>query len=168
MHSQNKTIYDFQVKKSNGELLPLNQFRGKVLLIVNTASKCGFTPQYAELQKLHEKYEGAGLVILGFPCNQFGHQEPGDAKEINDFCSLNFGVTFPILEKIDVNGEHADPLFDFLKEKASGLMGTQAIKWNFTKFLVNRTGDKMERFAPTTEPKSMVAEIESLLAQKAP
>ncbi|MEQ1892035.1 MAG: glutathione peroxidase [Planctomycetota bacterium] len=137
--------------------------RGKVLLIVNTASRCGFTPQYAGLEELWRRYKERGLVVLGFPCDQFGHQEPGDAAEIAEFCQVNYGVTFPLYAKVEVNGEGAHPLFVQLKAAAPGLLGTQAIKWNFTKFLVDRGGAVVERYAPNTEPAKLAADIERLL-----
>lgn len=157
------SIYDFTVKTIQGDEKTLTEYKGKVLLIVNTASKCGFTPQYKELQELYEQYRDKGFVVLGFPCNQFGHQEPGTEEEIAQFCELNYGVTFPMFAKVDVNGEHAHPLFVYLAEKAPGVFGTKAIKWNFTKFLVDRNGNVVERFAPQTKPSELKAEIEKLL-----
>jgi glutathione peroxidase len=155
-------VYDFSAKSLAGEEVPLQRFEGQVLLIVNTASKCGFTPQYRGLEDLHREYEGRGFAVLGFPCNQFGAQEPGGAKEISAFCSSNYDVTFPMFEKIDVNGAHAHPLYNFLKREKSGLLGS-AIKWNFTKFLVDRAGRVTARHAPTTRPESLKREIEALL-----
>ncbi|WP_027409783.1 glutathione peroxidase [Anoxybacteroides tepidamans] len=157
------SIYDFSVKTIQGEEKRLAEYKGNVLLIVNTASKCGFTPQYKELQELYEEYRDKGLVVLGFPCNQFGNQEPGAEEEIAQFCELNYGVTFPMFAKVDVNGEHAHPLFDYLTDKAPGVFGTKAIKWNFTKFLVDRNGNVIERFAPKMKPSDLKEEIEKLL-----
>ncbi len=161
--SVTETVYQFSVKKNSVDTISLSQFKGKVLLIVNTASKCGFTPQYEGLEKLYNQFKDRGLVILGFPCNQFGAQEPGTQEEINQFCSVNFGVTFPILNKIDVNGENADPLYQFLKKQSKGILGTEAIKWNFTKFLVDKNGQVIDRYASTTEPKDLAEHIEKLL-----
>ncbi len=157
------TVHDFSAKALSGEDVSLADFRGKVLLIVNTASKCGFTPQYAGLEKLHEELSPRGFAVLGFPCNQFGQQEPGDAQEIQTFCSLNYNVTFPIFAKIDVNGAGAHPLYEFLKGEKAGLLGIEAIKWNFSKFLVDKEGRVVERYAPTTTPASLKADIEALL-----
>lgn len=157
------SVYDFTVKTIRGEEQSLADYRGKVLLIVNTASKCGFTPQYKELQELYEQYRDRGFVVLGFPCNQFGHQEPGTEEEIEQFCQVNYGVTFPMFAKVDVNGENAHPLFQYLKEKAPGVFGTKAIKWNFTKFLVDRNGNVVARFASQTKPSELKNEIEELL-----
>lgn len=157
--------HDFSVERLNGETLGLDQYRGKVLLIVNTASKCGFTPQYQGLEELHRQFKDKGVEVLGFPCNQFGAQEPGSADEIGAFCEKNYGVTFPLFAKIDVNGDGAHPLFKYLKQAAPGLMGTEAIKWNFTKFLVRRDGSVYKRYAPQTEPKELIADIEALLAE---
>ena len=157
------SIYDFLVKTIRGEEQSLADYKGKVLLIVNTASKCGFTPQYKELQELYEQYRDRGFVVLGFPCNQFGNQEPGTEEEIEQFCQVNYGVTFPMFAKVDVNGENAHPLFQYLKEKAPGVLGTKAIKWNFTKFLVDRNGNVVARFAPQTRPSELISEMEKLL-----
>ena len=157
------SIYDFRVKTIRGEEQSLADYKGKVLLIVNTASKCGFTPQYKELQELYEQYRDRGFVVLGFPCNQFGNQEPGTEEEIEQFCQVNYGVTFPMFAKVDVNGENAHPLFQYLKEKATGVLGTKAIKWNFTKFLVDRNGNVVARFAPQTRPSELISEMEKLL-----
>ncbi|MGB1271195.1 MAG: glutathione peroxidase [Endozoicomonas sp.] len=143
----------------NGQLQSLGDYQGKVVLIVNTASRCGFTPQYQGLEHLHNRYKDQGLVILGFPCNQFGRQEPGDSDEIGAFCEKNYGVTFPVFEKIEVNGEGATPLYKDLKTAAPGLLGTQKIKWNFTKFLLNRKGEVMGRYAPTTKPEDLEKDI---------
>lgn len=157
------SAYEFIATTLNGESMQLDRFHGKVALIVNTASKCGFTPQYKGLEALYEKYRDRGFIVLGFPCNQFGAQEPGSSDEISEFCEMNFGVSFPMFEKIDVNGANAHPLFAFLTRKKRGLLGTGAIKWNFTKFLVDRDGNVVERYAPTTEPASIAADIEKLL-----
>ncbi len=157
------TIADFTVKLPGGSEKPLSDYAGKVLLIVNVASKCGFTPQYAGLEALHRKYGERGFAILAFPCNQFGAQEPGDAEEISNFCSLTYDVTFPLMAKIEVNGSGADPLYDYLKAAKPGLMGSKAIKWNFTKFLVDRTGAPVKRYAPTDKPESLEKDIEKLL-----
>jgi len=159
------TVHDFTAKALSGEDVSLADFRGKVLLIVNTASKCGFTPQYAGLEKLHEELSPRGFAVLGFPCNQFGQQEPGDAQEIQKFCSLSYNVTFPMFAKIDVNGANAHPLYEFLKSEKSGLLGIEAIKWNFSKFLVDQEGRVVERYAPTTTPASLKGDIEALLAR---
>jgi len=146
-----------------GEQKTLADFSGKALLVVNTASKCGFTPQYKGLEKLWEEYKDEGLVILGFPCNQFGKQEPGDEGAISSFCELNYGVSFPLFKKIDVNGSDAHPLFTELKKRAPGLLGSQGIKWNFTKFLISADGQQVKRFAPATKPEDLTGEIEALL-----
>jgi len=156
-------IYDFAVKDIHGKTIKLDAYKGKPLLIVNTASKCGFTPQYKGLEALYEKLHGKGLEILGFPCNQFGEQEPGSEAEIESFCELNYGVTFPMFAKIDVNGDGAAPLYKYLKKEKRGLMGSEAIKWNFTKFLVDRSGKVIERYAPKTEPASIAGDIEKIL-----
>ncbi|ACG78151.1 glutathione peroxidase [Phenylobacterium zucineum HLK1] len=157
------SIYDFTAETIDGAPAPLADHRGKVLLIVNTASKCGFTRQYEGLEALYRRYRDRGLVILGFPCNQFGAQEPGDAEEIRSFCSLTYEVDFPLMRKIDVNGPTAHPLYAFLKKEKKGVLGTEAIKWNFTKFLVDRSGKVVDRFAPTVEPKALEGAIEALL-----
>ena len=157
------TITDFEVKAADGGAVSLDTWRGKVLLIVNTASKCGFTPQYEGLEALHRKYAERGFEVLAFPCNQFGAQEPGDAKEIANFCSLTYDVTFPVFAKVDVNGGGADPLFERLKADAPGVLGSKAVKWNFTKFLVDRSGKTVRRYAPTTKPEDLAADIEALL-----
>lgn len=153
------SIYEFSAKLNNGADQPLATYQGKVLLIVNTASQCGFTPQYKGLQELYAKYHDRGLEVLGFPCDQFGHQEPGNDDEIKSFCVANYGVSFPLFSKIEVNGEGAHPLYKFLKNAKSGLLG-DAIKWNFTKFLVDKQGTVVERFAPTTTPEKIAADIE--------
>jgi glutathione peroxidase len=155
-------IYDFSAKSLSGEEVPLKRFEGKVLLIVNTASKCGFTPQYQGLEALYREFSPRGFSVLGFPCNQFGGQEPGDAKQIADFCEIKFDVTFPMFSKIDVNGFDAHPLYNYLKKERSGLLGP-SIKWNFTKFLVDREGRVVARHAPTTAPDGLKKEIEALL-----
>ena len=159
------TVHDFQANSLDGKPVELKQYRGKVLLIVNTASKCGFTPQYKDLEQIHRQFGDRGVEVLGFPCNQFGAQEPGGAGEIGAFCEKNYGVTFPLFEKIDVNGGGAHPLFRHLKSEAPGLLGTQAIKWNFTKFLVRKDGSVYKRYAPRTEPRELVKDIEKLLAE---
>jgi glutathione peroxidase len=151
------------VKQPDGSEADLSPYAGKVLLIVNVASKCGFTPQYAGLEELHRKYADRGFEVLGFPCNQFGAQEPGDAAEIARFCSLTYDVTFPVFGKIDVNGDNAAPLYRYLKKAAPGLFGTEGIKWNFTKFLIDRDGQVVERYAPTTKPADIAEDIEKLL-----
>ena len=155
-------IYDFSAKSLDGEELPLRRFEGKVLLIVNTASQCGFTPQYRALEALQRELSSRGFAVLGFPCNQFGGQEPGDATEIMAFCTSKYDVTFPMFEKVDVNGANAHPLYNYLKDEKSGLLGA-SIKWNFTKFLVDRAGNVVARHAPTTKPESLKREIEALL-----
>ncbi|MBW2694139.1 MAG: glutathione peroxidase [Deltaproteobacteria bacterium] len=156
-------VYDFEVNRLNGDSAKLSEYRGKALLIVNTASKCGFTSQYSGLEKLYGKFQARGLEILGFPCNQFGKQEPGGSEEIAEFCSVNYGVTFPMFEKIDVNGKNAHPLYQHLKSEARGLLGSEPIKWNFTKFLVNREGEVVERYGSTTKPEQIEADIEAAL-----
>lgn len=159
------TIYDFTATANDGEEINFAQFKGKVLLIVNTASQCGFTPQYKGLEELHKKYEAAGLVVIGFPCNQFGQQEPGSDNEIASFCEVNFGVTFQLMKKIDVNGKNALPLFKFLKDKTGGFFG-QKIKWNFTKFLISRDGQTIKRFSPIKTPASLERQIIEMLNTK--
>ncbi|HSZ53912.1 MAG TPA: glutathione peroxidase [Caulobacteraceae bacterium] len=156
-------IYGFEAASLGGSLTGLSDYRGKVVLVVNTASKCGFTPQYEGLEALWRKHRDRGLVVLGFPCNQFGAQEPGDAEEIASFCSLSYDVTFPMMAKIDVNGPTADPLWAWLKSQKKGLLGTQAIKWNFTKFLVGRDGRVIGRYPPTTPPQALESAIEAAL-----
>jgi glutathione peroxidase len=156
------SVYDFTAKSLAGGDLPLKQFEGKVLLIVNTASKCGFTPQYQGLEALHRELSPRGFAVLGFPCNQFGAQEPGNAGEIQEFCSTHYDVTFPLFEKIDVNGANAHPLYEYLKRQQSGLLGS-SIKWNFTKFLVDRAGTVVARYAPTARPEGLRQQIETLL-----
>ena len=156
------TIYDFKALTSNGKELDLKQFKGKVLLIVNTASKCGFTPQFAGLEELHKKYKDKGLVILGFPCNQFAQQDPGSDEEISNFCQVNYGVTFQMMKKIDVNGPNESPIYKFLKERTKNILG-EDIKWNFTKFLISSDGSRIKRYAPTVKPERMEKDIEELL-----
>jgi len=156
-------IADFTAVLPSGEAVSLAGRAGKVLLIVNTASKCGFTPQYAGLEALWQKYRDRGFEVIGFPCNQFGGQEPGDAGEIASFCDLNFGISFPLMAKIEVNGKNAPPLYEWLKREAPGLLGTRAIKWNFTKFLIGRDGKPVRRYAPTARPEALAADIEALL-----
>ena len=158
------SIYDFSARLSTGEERHLADFRGKVLLVVNVASKCGFTPQYEGLQNLCEQFGPRGFEVLAFPCDQFGHQEPGSDAEISAFCERNYGVTFPLFAKIEVNGENAHPLYKALKREAPGLLGTQAIKWNFTKFLVNRQRRVVRRYAPTDKPEKLAPDIEAILA----
>jgi glutathione peroxidase len=157
-------LYDIEVAGIDGKPQKLADYAGKVLLVVNVASKCGFTPQYAGLEKLYRKYADRGLVVLGFPCNQFGGQEPGTEKEIAQFCSRDYGVSFPMFAKVEVNGDNAHPLFGLLKREAPGLLGSQAIKWNFTKFLVDRHGGVKKRFAPADTPESIEAQIDAALA----
>ena len=156
--------YDFSAPLLSGETVGLDRFRGQVLLVVNTASQCGFTPQYKGLQALHERYHGRGFSVLGFPCNQFGRQEPGSAAEIAAFCERDYGVTFPMFARVDVNGPGAHPLFRYLKSRARGLLWTQRIKWNFTKFLVARDGRVVRRYGPAAAPERIAADIEALLA----
>ncbi len=156
-------VRDFTVKMPDGTALALSELPAGPILIVNTASKCGFTPQYEGLEKLHEDYAAKGLTVLGFPCNQFGAQEPGDASEIANFCSLTYDVKFPVLAKVEVNGDGADPLYKHLKKEAKGLLGSQAIKWNFTKFLVDKAGNVVKRYAPTDKPESLRGDIEAQL-----
>ena len=157
------TIYNFTAKSLRGKDVSLSEFRGKPLLIVNTASKCGFTPQYEGLEKLYKEHQARGLVVLGFPCNQFGAQEPGGEAEISAFCQVNYGVTFPMFAKIEVNGQGAHPLYDYLKSEKPGVLGTKNIKWNFTKFLVDRAGKVVGRFAPMTKPEAMEQAIARVL-----
>jgi glutathione peroxidase len=157
------TAHDFNATSLDGKPVPLKEFAGKVILIVNTASKCGFTPQYEGLEALYQKYRDRGLVVLGFPCNQFGAQEPGSAAEIGSFCEKNYGVSFPMFEKIDVNGDATHPLYQWLKKSARGLLGSERIKWNFTKFLLDRQGNPIERYAPVKKPGDLAKDIEALL-----
>lgn len=156
------TIYDYKALTSKGKELDFKELEGKVLLIVNTASKCGLTPQFEGLEKLHETYKDQGLVVIGFPCNQFAHQDPGSDEEISGFCQLNYGVTFQIMKKVDVNGSEADPIFKYLKAKTGGWFGS-AIKWNFTKFLISRDGKTVKRYAPVTKPEKMEKDIRKML-----
>lgn len=157
------TIYDFSCATPGGDEKSLAEYKGKVILVVNTASKCGFTPQFAGLEELYQKYKDKGLEILGFPCNQFGNQDPGSNDEITEFCQLNYGVSFPMFGKIEVNGPSADPLYDHLKSEAPGVLGSKGIKWNFTKFLVDRNGNVVDRYASATKPSKIAADIEKLL-----
>ena len=157
------TAYDFSAKDLDGKEHSLSEFKGKPMLVVNTASKCGFTPQYTGLEKLYKEYGGKGLVVLGFPCDQFGHQEPGDAEEIRNFCSLNYDVSFPLFEKVEVNGAKAHPFWQWLKKEKPGLLGMEAIKWNFTKFLVDRSGKVVKRYAPTDTPEKIEKDLASVL-----
>ena len=157
------SIYDFSAKDIDGNEQSLGAYRGKTMLIVNVASKCGFTPQYTGLEALYEKFRGQGLAVLGFPCDQFGHQEPGDEAEIRNFCSLNYDVSFPMFAKIDVNGADAHPLYKYLKHEAKGLLGSESIKWNFTKFLVDKDGKVVRRYAPTDTPESIDKDIAAAL-----
>ena len=157
------TIYDFNARDLNGNEVDFDQFKDKVLLIVNTASKCGFTPQFEGLEELHQSYKDQGLVVIGFPCNQFGSQDPGSNEEIGAFCQKNYGVSFLMMEKVDVNGDNEHPLYTWLKKQEGGFL-TDGIKWNFTKFLINRQGEVVDRYAPTTKPKALESEIVKLLA----
>jgi len=163
MTTTDTSVYDFTAQTLDGKPASLADFRGKVILIVNTASKCGFTPQFAGLEALYETYKDRGLVVLGFPCNQFGAQEPGNAEEIASFCKLTYDVTFPMMAKIDVNGPNTHPLYVWLKSRKKGLFGSEGIKWNFTKFLVSRQGEVVARFGPMSEPKSLEKAIEAAL-----
>jgi glutathione peroxidase len=158
------SVYDFEARQIDGKTVPLAKFKGKPMLIVNTASACGYTPQFAGLEKLHEAYGKKGLVVLGFPCNQFGQQDPGSNDEIASFCQLNYGVTFPMMAKVDVNGPAADPLYQWLAKEAPGLLGSTAIKWNVTKFLIGQDGQGIKRDAPADEPASLKTDIEAALA----
>lgn len=157
------SIYDFEVKTIDGETVRLDRYRGKTLLIVNTASQCGYTPQYTGLETLYQKYQSRDLVVLGFPCNQFGEQEPGDEKEIKEFCSLRFNVSFPMFAKVDVNGDAAHPLYQFLKKQSKGILGTESVKWNFTKFLVDKTGKVLDRYAPNVKPEELEGDLTKVL-----
>ncbi len=158
------SIYDFDAQSIDGKSVPLRQYEGKPLLIVNTASACGFTPQFGGLEKLHQAYGARGLVVLGFPCNQFGSQDPGSNDEIASFCQLNYGVSFPMMGKIDVNGEQAHPIYQWLTAEAPGLLGSKAVKWNFTKFLVGKDGRVIKRYAPQDAPEKLASDIEAALA----
>ncbi|MCH8536831.1 MAG: glutathione peroxidase [Alkalimonas sp.] len=159
------SIHQFSVKDAQGNSVDLSQYKGKTVLVVNTASQCGFTPQYQELEKLYQQFQANGFEILAFPCNQFGGQEPGSNAEIQQFCQLNYGVSFPVFAKIQVNGPEAEPLFEFLKDQARGLLKTRAIKWNFTKFLINDKGQVVKRYAPRTKPLAISQSVEELLAE---
>jgi len=158
------TVYDFSAQTIDGKTRKLADYKGQVLLVVNTASKCGFTPQYKGLEEIYKRYKDRGFAVLGFPCNQFGAQEPGPESEIAEFCEMNYGVTFPMFAKVDVNGDGAHPLFKHLTRAKKGLLGSEAIKWNFTKFLVGKDGQVIERYAPTTAPEAIVKDIEQALA----
>ncbi|WP_413291676.1 glutathione peroxidase [Bdellovibrio sp. HCB185ZH] len=159
-----QSLQSFTVKDSAGRDISLEKYQGQVVLVVNVASKCGFTPQYKGLEELYEKFKGQGFTVLGFPCNQFGAQEPGNNEEIQQFCSLNYGVQFPVMAKVDVNGSKADPLYKWMKESAPGILGTELIKWNFTKFLIGKNGKVLKRYAPNDEPKDMVEDIQKALS----
>lgn len=161
--AEQKNVYSFHANNIKGEDISLEKFQGKALLIVNVASKCGFTPQYEGLEAIYRKYKDRGFEVLGFPCNQFGAQEPGDANEIQSFCKLTYDVSFPMFAKIDVNGDNAHPLYQFLKKEEKGLLGTEAIKWNFTKFLIDKNGKVVDRFAPQTKPEDLGKDIEKVL-----
>ena len=161
------SVYEFSATTITGTSVPLDQYQGKVLLIVNTASKCGFTPQYKGLEALYQEFRESGFEVLGFPCDQFGHQEPGSDSDISDFCELNFGVTFPLFSKIEVNGDNTPPLYNYLKSEAPGLLGSKGIKWNFTKFLVDSEGKVLERFSPQTKPADIRKNLVRLLKKKA-
>ena len=156
-------LHDFSVQATDGTDQDLSQYRGQVVLVVNTASKCGFTPQFEGLEQLHRKFGAEGFTVLGFPCNQFANQDPGDNKEIAEFCQLNYGVSFPMMAKIDVNGSGADPLFEWLTAERGGFLGTKAIKWNFTKFLIGKDGEVIKRYSPKVEPEDLIADIEDAL-----
>jgi glutathione peroxidase len=157
------SFHAYKVKNASGQDMDLSQYKGKVVLVVNVASKCGFTPQYEGLEAVYNKYKDQGLVILGFPSNQFGAQEPGNNDEIQQFCKMNYGVTFPVMAKVDVNGDGAAPVYDFLKSSAPGILGIEAIKWNFTKFLVGKNGRVIKRYAPQTKPEELASDIETAL-----
>jgi glutathione peroxidase len=157
------TVYDFSATSIEGQPIEMSTYRDKVLLVVNTASQCGFTPQYKGLQELQDKYASRGFAVLGFPCNQFGQQEPGSATDIQSFCETRFGVSFPLFEKVDVNGANAHPLFKFLEKAAPGILGTEAIKWNFTKFLIDGSGNVVKRYGSNTDPQDIAKDIEALV-----
>ena len=159
-----RTVYDFEARQIDGRDMTLSQFRGKAMLIVNTASQCGFTPQFGGLEELHKAYAEKGLVVLGFPCNQFGAQDPGSDGEIASFCQVNYGVSFPMMSRIDVNGQAAHPLYQWLSGEAPGLLGSKSIKWNFTKFLVGKDGRVIKRYAPLDKPQALAKDIEAALA----
>jgi len=158
-------FYDFEANDITGKAVSMSTYKGKVILVVNVASECGFTPQYKGLEKLYQTYRKQGLEVIGFPCNQFGGQEPASEKEIQNFCMVNFGVTFPLFEKIEVNGKHTHPLYRFLKKEATGFLGTEGIKWNFTKFLIDKSGKVIKRYGSSTEPKEMASDIEKYLGR---
>ena len=158
------TVYDFEARQINGQNIALSEFRGQVMLIVNTASQCGFTPQFGGLEELHKTYGGKGLAVLGFPCNQFGAQDPGTDSDIASFCQVNYGVSFPMMSKVDVNGPAAHPLYQWLRAEAPGLLGSQSIKWNFTKFLIGKDGKVIKRYAPLDKPADLAKDIEAALA----
>ena len=164
MSDSEKTVYDFEARQIDGTTIALAAFKGKVMLIVNTASQCGFTPQFGGLEALHQSHAARGLAVLGFPCNQFGSQDPGNDGEIATYCEVNYGVTFPMMSKIDVNGAGAHPLYQWLSAEAPGLLGSKSIKWNFTKFLVGKDGQVIRRYAPTDKPAGLVKDIEAALA----
>lgn len=163
MSEQNKNIYQFKCDNINGEPVEMSEYKDQVLLIVNTASKCGFTPQYKGLEKLQKDYSDKGFSVLGFPCNQFGKQEPGDSEAIQSFCDLTYQTSFPLFKKVEVNGDNANELYQFMKSEAPGILGSQSVKWNFTKFLINRKGEVIKRFAPKDKPESLSKQIEELL-----
>ena len=164
MNAPTHTVYDFEARQINGKDIALSEFKGQVMLIVNTASQCGFTPQFGGLEELHKSYAGQGLAVLGFPCNQFGAQDPGSDGEIAEFCQVNYGVSFPMMSKVDVNGPAAHPLYKWLAAEAPGLLGSKAIKWNFTKFLVGKDGQVVRRYAPLDKPADLARDIEAALA----
>lgn len=159
-----KSFFDFTVKDAKGQDVSLKKYEGQVCLVVNVASKCGFTPQYEGLEKLQKEYAGRGFTVLGFPCNQFGAQEPGTDSQIQEFCQLSFGTSFPVMAKVDVNGSNAAPVYEFMKSEAPGVLGTELIKWNFTKFLIGKDGKVLDRFAPQTKPEEIVKDIDKALA----
>lgn len=161
--TQIQSLFDFTVKDANNNDFPMNQLKGKATLIINVASKCGFTPQYKGLELLYKEYKSQGLNVIGFPCNQFGAQEPGNNQEIQQFCSLNYDVTFPIMSKVEVNGSNAAPIYEWMKASAPGILGTEAIKWNFTKFLIGKDGQVLGRYAPQTDPKEISMDIQKAL-----
>ena len=158
-------VYDFTATSLSGQEVALSQYQGQVMLIVNTASNCGFTPQYQGLEALYQQFKELGVVVLGFPCNQFGHQEPGNSDQIGAFCEKNYGVTFPLFDKVEVNGAQAHPLFNYLKQHATGVLGSEAIKWNFTKFLIKKDGSVFNRYAPLTKPEDLISDVQKLLAE---
>ncbi len=162
-NDSNKNIYSFECDDIKGNPVSMSDYKGKVLLIVNTASKCGFTPQYKGLENLQKEYADKGFCVLGFPCNQFGKQEPGDAEAIQSFCDLTYQTSFPLFKKIEVNGDNALPLYDYMTEQAPGILGSKGVKWNFTKFLINKNGEVIKRFAPKDKPESIASNIEELL-----